>query len=52
MAKSMPVNENPLREASVQARGSLSLLVERVQKPVAHQQQVVAPREQINPKKK
>ena len=34
MAKSMPVNENPLREASAQARSSLSLLIERVQKPV------------------
>ncbi len=47
MAKSMPVNENPLREASAQARSSLSLLIERVQKPVAHQQQTRAEQAQI-----
>jgi hypothetical protein len=48
----MPANENPLREANTQARSSLSMLIKRVQKPVEHQQKIVAPREQIGPKKK
>lgn len=53
MAKSLPINENPLREASIQARDSLSLLIERVQKPVAPPQpRVVAGGAQPHPKKK
>jgi hypothetical protein len=51
MAKSLRMNENPLREANTQARSSLSLLLQRVQKPVEPPQKAAAPRE-VQPKKK
>lgn len=51
MAKAIRINDNPLREANTQARSSLSLLLQRVQKTVESPQKTAAPRE-VDPKKK
>lgn len=51
MAKTLRINENPLREANTHARSSLTLLLQRVQKPVEPTRKAVASRE-VAPKKK